>query len=134
MKCSESINADHLIEFRKGSFVTLLGTDVVAGSESMLGVEAHAESIVFFGRIHDLADLVEAISEAGTLTGCGFQRDFPGVAPASFVRFVKRLGDGLNTLGFASADMGARVGHEIRYTENLTALQLVDECAYRLLS
>src|SRR5919108_3097518 len=131
MKCGEAVYADHLIEFRKGPFVTFFRADVVAGSEGMLGVEAHAESIAFFRRIHDFVDLLETISEAGTLTSRDFQRDFHGVATTGFVRFVQRLGDGLDTLRFAGPDMSAGVSDQSRDTENLAAFQLVDECANR---
>src|SRR3989304_5370508 len=127
MKGSEAVDSYRVIEFSESLLVAFLRSNVVAGGEGMLGVEADSEPIAFFRRIEHVADLLEAIAKIGTLPGGDLEGDFHLVARAGFMDFVERLRDQLYPFGFARAHVRAGMSHEIRDAENLAALQLIDE-------
>ena len=102
---------------------------IVAGGKGVFGVEADAQPVAFFGRVDDVADLLEAVAEIRSLAGGDFQRHSDLEAGAGFVHFVQRLGNRLDAFYFAGADVGAGVGDQVRHVEYFAAFHLVDERA-----
>src|SRR5262249_1500037 len=76
MERREALDADELVEFLEHRRVALLGAEIVAGGERVLGVEADAEPFALLGRVDDVADLLEAVAETASLSGGDLERDF----------------------------------------------------------
>src|SRR5580692_2046934 len=106
MEGDQSIEADVFVQLGEGSFVALVGTQVVAGRKRMLGVEAQAQAFVFVSCVEDLAHLFELVAEVAALSRGDFERDFDLETRAGLMRLAKRLRDG--------PDAGVLAGTDVR--------------------
>src|SRR5262245_33713362 len=127
VKSREQVDADDLIEFAEGLFVTIFAAEIVPGGKSMFGVEADAQSVALVGRIDHVGDLFEAIAELRALPRGDLQGNSGFVTGTSFVNLIEGFGDRLDSLRFARSHMRAGMGDEIAHAENFAALQFVDK-------
>src|SRR5580765_6293498 len=114
MERREVLDADELVEFLERRSVSVFRAEIVAGSERVLGVEADSEPVAFFRRADDVADLLEAIAAAVSLSGGDLERDFGLEAATGFMDLVERAGDRLEPLKLTRAHVCARVGDQRR--------------------
>src|SRR6516225_8978889 len=90
----------------------MFAADVVTRGEKMRGVEAHTQSLRFPHIGHDESEMLEPITEARTLSGCGLEGDLRFHVRDLAKHFVDRSDNFLQTGFFACAKVGARMQHQ----------------------
>src|SRR5271157_596846 len=134
MERDDPAEPDVLVELREGALVAVGVAQVIAGGEGMLGVEAEPQPFALLHGTENPPHLLERATQSAALPGRDLQRDLDLEARAFLVRLVNRVADRLDASLFAGADVRSRMRHEIRHSQRLASLELVDESGNRTLA
>src|SRR4051812_46072834 len=75
MNRRQAIKSDHAIEFAKRFLHARFAPDVVTSGKYVRGIETNAEMLGLTDVLYNISDLLEPVTEARALAGCGFERD-----------------------------------------------------------
>src|SRR4029078_9461690 len=105
MKRREALDPDTFVEFTERAVVSLLRANIIASRERVRGVEAHPQPVACASGVSDLADLLEAVANIGSLAGSDFECDFGAIAGTCLMNLIERFCDGLDPGQFADPEV-----------------------------
>src|SRR2546423_12603247 len=108
MNCAHALRADVAFKRFDGGVEAVHLAHVVACGESMSGVEADAE-VEFWTGFDDLAQMLEAMTDARALPGCVFQQDAKRAKRQTIASDTQTFGASLHTIRFTRAFRAARM-------------------------
>ena len=99
----QAIKAQARRKISPGVPIAFARSKVIACSENVAGVQANSHAISSFDLRKDCSEMLEAIPQAGSLAGGGFEQDLHPVIQKGSVQHVQRLRHPVDALCFARA-------------------------------
>ena len=127
MEAGGLAGAEELLSLLEKGLVTRCLVYGVASGEGVTGIQAEAELSVALGSFDNGRELLQLMTDQGSLPGGVLQKDPGPTAGPSGVDLVERLGDTVDPFLVASSQVGSGMHHESWDPESVTAIQLVAE-------
>jgi inner membrane protein len=130
----DPIDPDESIERLKGLPIPGVAHDVVPGRDEMAGVQADSDPLGAIQMRDHRREMLEAMSERASLTGCVLQQHHRLGSRARLEGQPDRLRDQPQGAVFGSRRARARVNHDAEQPKRIGAIELVDERGKGLLA
>lgn len=119
----EAITTQARCEISPGVPITFACSKVIACSENVAGVQADSHAVCSFDLRKDCGEMFEAIPQAGSLAGGGFEQDLHPVIQKGSVQHVQRLCQPVDAVCLARAAVRAWMSDKVRDPQALGTLE-----------